>query len=171
MSVRLIIDPLDFARTAGSQHDKIPLSEFARLQDFLFDKEGEIIYRISGRLDHNKKPGLHLEIKGRMHLCCQRCLDKLAHTVELEVFLLLAKSEAELDQADDDDTVEAILATPDLDVIDLIEDEIILGLAMSSRHADNECSTHRLISSNDNQTDNMQPAHPFAALAALKKTS
>ncbi len=171
MSVRFVIDPLDFVQNTGIHHGKIPVDVLARLHDFLFDKEGELIYQISGQFDKNEKPGLHIEIKGKIHLSCQRCLDKLVHTVDLHSHLLLAKNEAELDQTDEDDTIDAILATPDMDVVSLIEDEVILSLLISSRHADGECSIQGLESINDNLTSKKQSVHPFAALIALKKTN
>ena len=171
MSVRFVIDSLDFVRNAGIHHDKIPLVELVRLHDFLFDTEGELTYQISGQFDQNDKPSLLLEIKGKIHLSCQRCLDKLAHTVDLRTFLLLVENEAEFDQADENDTVDAILAASDMDVLSLIEDEIILSLSISSRHPDGECKMHQLESNKDNLTDKKQSAHLFAALAALKKTN
>ncbi|MGZ0019115.1 YceD family protein [Nitrosomonas sp. wSCUT-2] len=171
MSVRFVIDPLEFVKNAGNRHDKIPLDELARLHDLLFDREGEIIYHITGRLDQNEKPGLHLRINGKIHLNCQRCLDKLVHTVDLETFLLLAKDEFELDQADEDDSMDAILATSELDILSLIEEEVILSLSISSRHAEGECSTLKLKPTDNNPGDNPQSAHPFAALAALKKAN
>lgn len=169
MSVRFVIDPLDFVRNAGMHHDKIPLSGLVRLHDLLSDKEGELTYKISGHFDKNNKPGLYLEIKGKIHLRCQRCLDKLIHIVDLQAFFLLVKNEAELDQADEDDTTDAILATPDLDVLDLIEEEVILSLAISPRHANGECKLHQLKSNEDILTDKSQSTHPFAALADFKK--
>ncbi|MBL0011556.1 MAG: DUF177 domain-containing protein [Nitrosomonas sp.] len=171
MSVRFVIDPLDFVQSAGIHRGKIPVDVLVRLHDFLFDKEGELIYQISGQFDKNEKPGLQLEIIGKIHLSCQRCLEKLSHEVDLQTFLVLAKTEAELDQTDEDDTVDAILSTPDMDVVSLIEDEIILSLPISSRHADGECSIQELESINDNLTSKKQSAHPFAALIALKKTN
>ena len=171
MSVRFVIDPLDFVRNAGMHHDKIPLSGLVRLHDLLFDKEGELTYKISGRFDKNNKPSLHLEIKGKIHLCCQRCLDKLTHIVDLQTFFLLVENEAEaeLDQIDEDDTIDAILATPDLDVLDLIEEEIILSLSISPRHPNGECKMHQLGSDEDILIDKSQSTHPFAALADFKK--
>ena len=170
MSVSFVIDPLDFVQNAGIHHGKIPVDALVRLHDFLFDKEGELIYQISGQFDKHEKPSLHLEIKGKIHLSCQRCLGKLSHRVDLQIFLALAKTEAELDQADEDDTADAILATPDMDVVSLIEDEIILSLPISSCHTDSECSVQELESIKENLT-NKQSAHPFAALLALKKTN
>ena len=169
MSVRFVIDPLDFVRNAGMHHDKIPLSGLVRLHDLLFDKEGELTYKISGRFDKNNKPSLHLEIKGKIHLCCQRCLDKLIHIVDLQTFFLLVKDEAELERADEDDTIDAILATPELDLLDLIEEEIILSLSISPRHANDECKLHPLKSNEDILIDKSQSTHPFAALADFKK--
>lgn len=170
MSVRLIIDPIDFIQNAGIRHGKIPVIDLVRLHDLLFDKEGVLIYQISGRFDKNAKLGLQLEVKGKIHLNCQRCLEKLVHKIDLKTFLLLAKNEVELQQADEDDTVDAILAAPDLDVINLIEDEIILGLPISSRHADGECNSLKLKSITDSLAGKKQSVNPFAVLATLKKT-
>ena len=171
MSDRLVIDSLDFAHNAGSRHGKIPLVELVRLHDRLFDQEGELIYQISGQFDKNERPGLYVEITGKIHLHCQRCLDKLVHHVDLRTFLILAKNETELDLADDDDTIDAILAAPDLDVFNLIEDEVILSLTISLCHADDECSIFKLKSTGNGLAGKTQPAHPFAALATLKKTN
>lgn len=168
MSVRFVIDSLDFVRNASIHHGRIPVFELARLHDLLFDREGEVTYQIRGYFDKNNKPSLHLEIKGEIHLSCQRCLDKLTHIIDLQNDLLLAQNEAELNQIDEEDIIDAILASPDLDVMDLIEEEIILGLAISSRHPEGECTAHQKDSTNSSM-DKSQPAHPFAVLASLKK--
>ncbi|WP_297325666.1 YceD family protein [Nitrosomonas sp.] len=171
MSVRFVITPLDFVRNAGVHYDKIPVFEFARLRDLLFDDDGVLVYQIRGYSDKNNKPCLHLEVKGEIHLKCQRCLDKLTHVVDLQAFFRLVKNEAELNQADDDDTIDAILATSDLDVFDLIEEEIILSLPISSCHPDNECKIHLPGSIESNIDDQSHSAHPFATLAKFKKTN
>ncbi|WP_256207787.1 DUF177 domain-containing protein [Nitrosomonas sp. Nm166] len=163
-----MIDSIDFVRNAGIHQDKIPVLELARLHDLLFDNEGELRYTISGHFDKNNKPNLHLEIKGKIHLCCQRCLDKLPHIVDLQTILLLVESEAELDQVDEEDTIDAILATPDLDVWSLIEEEIILSLSISSRHPDGACEMYQPESNEDILFDKTQLTNPFAALAAFK---
>ncbi|MEK6736176.1 MAG: YceD family protein [Pseudomonadota bacterium] len=168
MSVRFVIDPLDFVRNAGIRHGKIPLADFLRLQDFLFDSEGDVLYQINGEYNKNGKPGLQLKVSGTMHLCCQRCLGRLEHTIDLQTFLLLATSETELNKADDDDSVDAILAVPEIDVLDLIEDELILGLPISSRHQDGECEMQKS-GLEEGSTGKTTPKNPFAVLATLKK--
>lgn len=171
MSVRIVIDSLDFVRNAGMRHGKIPLSEFKRLHSLLFDHGGELSFHVAGQYDENERPGLYLEIQGDMQLSCQRCLDKLAYRIDIQTFLLLAKTETELSQHDDNDALDAILAAPELDIISLIEDEVILDLSISVRHPDNECSMHSPAPNENNLIDQAKNEHPFAALASLKKTN
>lgn len=165
MSVRFVIDSLDFVRNARVHHGKIPLVDLTRLQSYLFDSRGELMFAISGSFDENNKPVLQIVVKGEMNLCCQRCLGKLVHALDLQSCLILVNDEEELDQYDDDDTVDGILAATDMDVLQLIEDEIILSLSISPRHQENEC----LIESRG-AADKALSAHPFAKLAGLKKT-
>jgi uncharacterized protein len=52
-----------------------------------------------------------------------------------------------------------------MDVLSLIEDEIILGLPVSPRHEQGECTP-----GGREEGKTTREASPFAALAALKKT-
>ncbi len=167
MSMRLVIDSLDFVRNARTHHDKIALVELSRLQDFLYENIGMITYEVSGSHDERGKPNLNISVKGEMQLCCQRCLGELRHKLDLQSSILLAKDEAELDRADQDDSIDAILATSDLDVLGLIEDEIILSLSMSSRHPEGVCEINKI--EGQNKTENQK--NPFSALEVLKKTN
>ena len=66
-----------------------------------------------------------------------------------------------LDEADEDDDMDAIEAEPQLDVLALIEEELLLDLPFAPRHADGKCAT----ATNELQ----QKASPFAVLAGLKQ--
>ncbi len=168
MSVRFVIDPLDFVRKAETHHGRIPLAELERLQDFLYANQGEILYQISGILDQDNKPHLRIKVEGEIQLCCQRCLGSLLHNVDIDTFLLLVKTEDELILADEDDSVDALLATAELDVLDLIEEEIILSLSISARHSEGKCEAHR--PEHGDLTELPDSKNPFAVLKALKKT-
>ena len=167
MSVRFVIDPLDFVRKAGEHHGKIPLADLARLQDFLYENKGEVIYRINGVLDQNNKPHLHIQVEGELCLSCQRCLGSLKHMLDIKTSLLLVETERELIEADMDGAVDAVLATIEMDVTDLIEDEIILSLSISSRHDEGECEIHD--PKRREVCEEANSENPFAALKALKK--
>lgn len=163
MPVRLVIDALDFARNGGTHHGKIALTELERLQDYLADNSGEVQYGVTGALNRNAKPILQIVVQGSINLQCQRCLGKVAHVLNLQTDLLLAQDENELARLDEDESADCILATANLDVLALIEDEIILSLPISPRHQESECSI-------DKRGSNV-PAEEkplFAALAALK---
>jgi len=169
MSVRFVIDSLDFVRNERVRRGKIHAAELARLQSYLYDDNGELVYTVKGCYSNNGKPILRLVISGDINLCCQRCLGKLEHTLDLQADLLIARDETELQLYDENDEIDSILASVDMDVVMLIEDEIILSLSISSFHPKDECSLDSLNSGNQT-TDKALLDHPFAALAALKKT-
>lgn len=169
MSARFVINSLDFVNGSGRHCDTIPILEFVRLHDWLFDDQGSLIYELSGYVDKNDKPHLLLKINGTMNISCQRCLDKLTHTVDLQTILLLVNNEEELNLIDEDDSVDAILSTSELDVIDLIEEEIILSLSISSRHPEGTCNSN--LPRTNSFSEQSKSAHPFAVLANFKKTN
>ena len=163
MPARLVIDVLDLARNAVSHHGKIALSELERLQDYLAGNCGELKYTIRGALDGNGKPILRIVIQGSINLRCQRCLGELEHVLDLRRDLLLARDEHELSRLDEDESADGVLAIPDMDVMALIEDEIILSLPISPRHGESECSIGTMGRSDAGE----KPL--FTALSQLKK--
>ena len=84
--------------------------------------------------------------------------------LDLRTDLLLARDKSELARFDADASVDCILATPELDIIALVEDEIILSLPVSPRHGEDECTVDKRESDN-----RVEGKSPFSALAALKK--
>jgi uncharacterized protein len=106
---------------------------------------------------------LQILVQGLINLRCQRCLGKYAHALELQADLLLAQDENELARLDEDESVDCILATANMDVLALIEDEIILSLPLSPRHGESECAIDK-----PDSDDAAEERPLFAALAALK---
>ena len=164
MSTRLVIDALDFAHNDGEHHGKIAVSELERLQDYLVGNCGELKYTVTGVLDRNAKPILRIVVQGSINLRCQRCLGELRHVLDLRTDLLLTRNEDELSRLDENESVDGVLAIPDMDILALIEDEIILGLPISPRHGESECSMGEL-----NGSDAADAKPLFTALAQLKK--
>lgn len=165
MGVPVVIDSLDFARNAGVRRGKIAISGFQRLQDYLVNNSGELGYAVIGALDANGRPVLRIDIQGVVSLQCQRCLEELEHMLDIHAELRVAQNEQELQSFDEDESVDCILTQPEMDVLSLIEDEIILSLPVSSRHEQGEC-----MPGGRQDGKIIREASPFAALAALKKT-
>lgn len=164
MTLPPVIDALDFAGKAGTYHGKISISALERLQDYLTDNLGSLQYAIAGALDDEGRPVLRIQIYGVMHLRCQRCLETIAHVLDINIGLLLARDEDEFLRLDEDESADCILASHDLSVPVLIEDEIILSLPFSPRHSEEKCTI------TGGQDGNADERMPFAALSALKKS-
>lgn len=164
MPAPFVMDPLDFARNAGVLRGKMSVSCFERLRDYLTDDHGELKYSVTGVHEANSAPVLQIRVQGLMSVRCQRCLGRIAYGLDLHTDLLLAKDKSELARFDADASVDCILATPELDIIALIEDEIILSLPVSPRHGENECVIDK--PERDNKAGEKSP---FFVLAALKK--
>lgn len=140
MENTFIIDPLSFAQNKRIRHGKIAGDELGRLRELVDSGEG-FSYIIEGDTDKLARPTLRLQIKGKIIVQCQRCLDKLDHEIDIDTLLILARNASELELYDADNTIDAVLALHELDIGALIEDEIILSLPISPRHQKGECNT------------------------------
>ena len=157
---RTVIDSLEFARTGQTLRGSLAVSDLTRLQDSLYDALGLVEFAVQGGHDSRHRPTLRLDVSGVLHLKCQRCLGQLDHPLRLANTLLLASAAGGLD---DDEEYESIEASPELDVGALVEDEIILGLPYSPRHAEGDCPADRHDPAGDTGRS------PFAKLATLRR--
>jgi len=163
MFARAVIDSLEFARTEQTLDGKLPVPDLARLQDSLHDALGQVDVVVQGGKDAQRRPVIRLDITCALHLRCQRCLGRLDYPLQLSNSLLLV-SQAEADSgALDDMEADWIVASPELDVVALVEDEIILSLPYAPRHAEGQCEQGGL------EVRDNGGASPFAKLAALKR--
>lgn len=156
MSQPAAIDGLAFARSAGVFEGRLSLDSLPRLAQSGCSGSA-LDFVLKGEINERGKPGLRLAVDGSVRLECQRCLGNLDWPLHIAVELEFASSEAEMAAADDD--VERILADPELNVRDLVEDEVLLALPMVPKHE--RCSP-AVASAADVRSS------AFAALAALK---
>ncbi len=159
MFARPFIDSVDFARNGKELRGEIPVSELSRLSDMLAESGGALTYIVRGYQEGDCDM-LEVTLRGACTLTCQRCLGKLSYPVDMVSRLRLLPAER-LDEVEDDDEIDGIKATSQLDVLALIEDELLLGLPFAPMHPEGECAS----TANDLQ----QKASPFAVLAGLKK--
>ncbi|MCW5606171.1 MAG: DUF177 domain-containing protein, partial [Burkholderiales bacterium] len=116
------------------------MAALPRLQDRLAGTDGMVSYTLRGSLDQRQRPLLELEIAGVPQMRCDRCLARLDFPLKLASRVLLAEPGAGLpEDADDPETPEWIEAGQELDLQELVEDEILLGLPYSVRHGDGKC--------------------------------
>jgi uncharacterized protein len=134
------VDPAQFCRQSAEWGITSDLAAFPRLaQEFA---AGRLACRVTGRVDRDNAPVLHVEVNGEVLTTCQRCLNDLVLALAIERDIRLASSAAELEryEADADFGGDVIPMPARLSLIELIEDEVLLGLAFSPMHAPGECA-------------------------------
>ncbi|QBJ78870.1 DUF177 domain-containing protein [Aquitalea sp. USM4] len=162
MSNPILIDPLKFAREGRVLTGKLPVSTLdERVHSDLSDTSGTVEYTLEGFRDGSSRLSLRLQVKASVAVSCQRCLEVMPFEVNTDSVVTLFTRQEKLDEACElDETLDAILAPEELDVVAMIEDEIIMGLPHSTKH--DECGSEALTRAKADKPN------PFAVLATLK---
>lgn len=133
--MKRIADIFLFARGARHLEGELPLSACSRLEDLLSSKEGRISYRLEGECGDNNEAIVHVTLEGELQLLCQRCLQGLPFQLKVSEVLVLIDADSDLSQEElEDDERDFFPTSPEVDVAELIEDEIILSLPTVIRH-------------------------------------
>jgi uncharacterized protein len=160
-----VIDSLEFAQTGQSLRGSLPITGLMRLREGLANDVGEVEFVVTGGRDARRRLILSVEIRGVLHLQCQRCLEALDYPLHIVNRLLLVEpgtADADEHEAEGGEWIEA---SATLDLAQLVEDEILLGLPFAPRHDEGTC---RQVT--DAEAGNAR-ASAFAKLAALKRNS
>lgn len=156
------INNLDFARKALEIHDTIAVSQFLRLADFLSTDKGALEFRLAGYQDGSNKPSLKLEISGKLHLLCQRCLGPMEYDLDAHATFVIVRDEASIPETEDEaDEIDYLVAETHMSVADLIEDEILLSLPLAPKHEIEACDAA-------SKLNELKKPGPFAELQKLK---
>lgn len=169
-----VVDSLKFAAEADCISGKLALSSLPRLLDVLTTREGWLDCELSGGIDTEAggraKPCLRLRVSGRLGLHCQRCLAEVRFDCIIDSRLLLIPEGAAWPEDElESDEYDALPASRELSVLELVEEEVLLALPVVPRHAD--CRPPAAAGTMEvEETSGSSPGlSPFAALAGLKK--
>lgn len=158
---RVIPDPFRFAAEGASVSGTIALTDLGRLSDVLVDTSGEVTYSLVGEFGLDRKARLRLAATGMLPMRCQRCLGRIEWPLDIEVVLELVKLGQPIPEDEfENDEFDAIEAAPDLDVLALVEDEIVLAVPIAPRHE--SCDAPRPVKGSEKES-------PFASLVKLRK--
>jgi len=166
MSGRPVVDSVEFARLGSTLNGEVPVAVLSRLHEELAQRSGTLSFVLSGSVGADGRPRLVLRLSGQLDLACQRCLGPLQHRLDSQrEFVLVRPGDPETDVADEAEGVEHVPADSKLDVVGLVEEEDMLQLPMSPRHAEGCCNLARP------DEVGFGAGSPFTALAALKGKS
>ena len=158
---RPVIDGLEFARSQGRLSGEWPIADFPRLQGAV--QSGTALgYELEGVPQEQGRPALRLRVTGTLQLACQRCLGALEHSLCVDAVLLLFDSESDIEAVPlGAETPDGIVATKEMAVRDLIEEEVLLAIPYAARHERCESGT---------EAAGAPGARPFADLRSLLGT-
>jgi uncharacterized protein len=171
------LDVQAFVNDAGELAGTWPLGRFARIAETLHAEapptEGdEVVWiaRSEQRTARGAQPQswLHLKAQTRLRLECQRCLQPVETALDIDRWFHFVAGEDAAAQLDADSEDDVLALTRALDLAELVEDELLLALPLVPRH---EVCPSPLLPANEPGDAPQEQVHPFAALAALKRSS
>lgn len=162
---RILIDPQVLINQKSTLEGKVLFAELDSriLLDDIVDASEPLSYRFSGGTDARQRPFLDLSLTGNLKLKCQRCLKPLEFTLKEQAHIVLFDDEITLDRAMlEDEELEGILNSHELDLSSLMEDQILMAMPFAPMHQ--TCDDSNLSDFNQDKPN------PFAVLAGLKKS-
>jgi len=166
------IDVFALARHAAQWEGRRRLAAMARLCPSLTDgpgeRDAELRFACRSGTDGHGRPALQLLLEGVLPLRCDRCAQLLPYALHAQRQFYFVATEEELAAIPIDDTPEeALLGSAHFDLAGLIEDEAILQLPISPRHA--RCPGGAARTRRAAPPADAGRPHPFAALAGLRE--
>jgi uncharacterized protein len=161
-----VIDAFEFSRLKERREGEVPVAAMTRLAAEAVNTSASLRWSLQGGADTLNHPQLILSVSGSIELMCQRCMTPLKFAIESESVLILAKNDERADEIDAllaDDTIDVIVASKTLNVMELIEDEALLALPLAPKH--DVCPEHAAL---EDLMGTKKPS-PFDVLKGMKQ--
>jgi uncharacterized protein len=148
-------------------HGSLFIKDMQRLAPSLYNEDGEVVVDLTLGADAEGTRFCHLQIKTKVLLQCQRCMEPFSYGIMSDFLQGIANSEAEAENLPAQ--YEPVIAKDGLLVVrDMVEDELILKLPIVPMHAVEECKVKLpVVDSSWNQGQDREQ-NPFHVLKLLK---
>jgi uncharacterized protein len=147
------------------------LSELARLADGAAGQVDEPV-SWSARFETRRELGaaprawLRLQAQARLARECQRCLQPVLLSLNVDRSFAFAPTEDDAATLDAESEDDVLVLSRQFDLRELVEDELLLALPIVPMHE--QCPAPLAAAATGEAAAGVELAHPFAALAALK---
>jgi len=163
MSDDLVIHPECISERPQVFEGTADLDDLPGLEDSVADDRVELRYKVTARLDKQRRKVVSCIIEGFVFLTCQTSLEAFRHGISIHDALVLVDRESELPPIEEEREAEDyIVADGPVDVLDLVEEAVLLALPMVPRKPGLEAAGPARPATGKRET-------PFAALDRLKK--
>lgn len=168
-AVRLPVqfNPIRYAEQRRLITGEMPLRGMSRLAELLLDSSESVRVTLQCDIDSDGYRIVSGELATTLQLSCQRCLEPVRLPLQLTIALAAVMDERAAEQLPSHYEPLLLSADGSCFLRDLIEDELLLALPVITRHPEGACPVKvvpPVVAS-----EAVSAAHPFAALAALKK--
>lgn len=163
-----VLIPHRLARHGASFAGDLPVAAFERFSAELLDSNGLVNVALELFQDDEYRTCISGVLRTTVRLTCQRCLEPVEVDLECELALaVVADDEA---AANLPHALEPLVLDRDrISVIDLIEDDLLLGLPVTPRHAETACEPPPISATQDDPEDAPDTREkPFSQLRVLK---
>ena len=150
----------------GKFQGKIGLGDLSRLSDFLLSDLADILVEFSFSQSDYDVPILEGRLQARLTVECQRCLKAMEIPLQIDFQLLVSPP----DSGVTDLSLDTIYSEDgSVDIFEVVEDELMLGLPLVSMHEDTTCN--EFWQAQEENPEQATRENPFSVLAKLKTTS
>ena len=168
-----------FARDASRLEGQKAWQDFERLSDLAWSEtsptsgsspvQWDIVGEMVPVAGGDAQIWLHLSAEVSLPMQCQRCMGPVLVDVHAQASFRFVADEATAEAEDDESEEDLLVLTPELDVWELIEDELIMSVPIVPKHE--ICPATVTLSVADEAFEEALAAkpNPFAALAQLKQ--
>lgn len=161
-----VIDAFEFCRRKEYLEGEIAVADLPRVAKESVDRFGAVRWSLQGGSNGLGHPQMVLSVAGSVQLLCQRCLTPFVFDIGSESVLILAKDEGSADEIEAllaDESIEVIVGSRVLNVVELVEDEVLLAIPLSPKH---DACPDQLV---PGASQDAMPLSPFAVLKNLKQ--
>lgn len=149
-------------------------ADLHRLRGLLAADEGSIQAAISCSLDEEGRTVLSVDVDARVSVRCQRCLEIFQRPLGASSRLAVVRTDEQA--AGLPEGLEPVLASQDIDLWAVVEDELVLAMPVYSYHEDRTCIEQlagaeftATAAADDKPAQNAGTDGPFNKLAQLKR--
>lgn len=174
------LDLQAFARAGGRLEGTTPLSALPRLRASAHGgedpeaapAEGAVHWHAEGALRERAGSApqvwLHVSARTTLPMTCQRCLQPVAQTLDVDRWFRFVANESQAAEQDADADEDVLVLSRQFKLLELVEDELLLDLPVIARHE--VCPKPLAPAAHaDHEAPEEARPNPFAALEALKK--
>ena len=113
-------------------------------------------------------PAMHLRVQAELQLTCQLCMSEAAVPVEVDRHFIFVAGEEAAAALDDQSEEDVLALSPEFNLRELIEDELLMALPLVPRHEQCPEAPSLSVEDADFQEAMEEKPNPFASLVSLK---